>query len=277
MALITISRGSMSGGEALAQCLAKRLNYPILGREVVVDAAARLGVPEETLARKFERSPGLWGRLTSDRRVYVVAVQAALAEHAVEGDLVYHGYAGHLLLKDIRSVLRVRLIAPTAIRVQGVMEKHQLSRDEAVDYIRHVDDDRIRWTKFIYGVDWSDPSLYDMVLNLENASIASACEIVTHAAVQVEYATTPEVRTALKDFVLGCRVRVALAANQQTRGIEVDVRAKDGVVEITGNMPAAGMLTHASSRAEDEIFRTARGVEGVKQVLLSIDKYDAYH
>ena len=68
MAIITISRGSMSGGEALAKRLADRLRYPILGREILVEAATKAGVSEEELTQKFERSPGLWDRMTSSRR-----------------------------------------------------------------------------------------------------------------------------------------------------------------------------------------------------------------
>jgi len=267
----------MSGGEALANCLAESLQYPILGREVAVEAASKLGVPEETLARKFERSPSLWGRLTGDRKVYVSAVQASLAEAAAGGDLVYHGYAGHMLLKEVPNVLRVRLIAPLEARVNAVMERHQLNRDESLEYIRNVDEDRIRWTKLIYGVDWSDPSLYDMVLSLETMTIATACQIVLHAVRQPEYATTDEIRQKIRDFHLACQARVALMSNAQTRGLDLEVTASGGGIEVTGQVPAAEMLTHTSRRTEEEILRTIQTVEGVQKVHLDVHRFDAYH
>ena len=99
MAIITVSRGSMSGGVEFAECLAQRLHYRCLSREVLVQAAEKIGVPEEMLLAKFEKSANLWERLTANRRLYLVAVQAALADACVPGDLVYHGHAGHLLLK----------------------------------------------------------------------------------------------------------------------------------------------------------------------------------
>ncbi len=91
MPLIIISRGSMSGGQALAECLAGALGSPCVGREIVVEAAARLGVPQQLLSEKLEKGPSFWQRLTMERRLYVAAVQAALAEHAARGDLIYHG------------------------------------------------------------------------------------------------------------------------------------------------------------------------------------------
>lgn len=277
MAIITISRGSMSGGEALAQCLAKTLNYPILGREILVEAAAKLGVKEETLVAKFEKSPSLWARLTSERRLYLVAVQAELAERCVEGNLVYHGHAGHLLLKGIPNVLRVRLIAPIEMRIRTVMEKQRLTRKEAEEYIKAVDEERIRWTKFIYGVDWRDPSLYDIIINLEKLSIETACGMIADVVTQKEFEMTEQVKKTLNDFILACRIRNALASDNQTKGMELEVRCNDGVAEISGEMPAPGMLTHTSSKGEQEIRRVVSSVPGVKSVHLNVTSFDAYH
>jgi cytidylate kinase len=277
MAIITISRGSMSGGEALAECLHQRLGYPLLGREVLVEAAAKLGVPEETLTQKFEKSPGLWSRLTESRRLYLVAIQAAIAERAASGDLIYHGHAGHMLLQGVPNVLRVRLIAPMEMRIRTVMERQGLTREAAVDYIETVDAERVRWSKFIYGVDWTDPGLYDLVLNLEKMSLETACSVVAQVILRPEFETTEALKPLLKDFLLACRVKLALASNPQTRYAEMEVRSQGGVVEIVGEMPSAVMLTHATSRDEEEILRTARAVPGVKEVRLSIRKFDAYH
>ena len=88
-----------------AQCLAARLHCACLAREVLVQAAERIGVPEETLLAKFEKSAGVWERLTANRRLYVIAVQSALADACASGALVYHGHAGHLLLRGISHVL----------------------------------------------------------------------------------------------------------------------------------------------------------------------------
>jgi len=267
----------MSGGQALAECLAQELGYPCIGREVVIEAAHKLGVSEDVLSKKFEKSPGLWARLTSDRRLYVIAVQAALAEHAVTGELVYHGHAGHLLLKGLSCLLRVRLIAPLEMRVRAVMERQHLSHDAAVQYIQAVDDERIRWTKFIYGVDWRDPSLYDLVINLENISIRTACKVVQACIMQPEYQVTDAVRQQLQDFLLACRVKVALASNPQTRGVECEVTASEGVVDIAATLPSGALLTRTTLRAENEIRETVMKVEGVKGIRLSIREYDAYH
>jgi cytidylate kinase len=260
----------MSGGEALAKCLAERLESPLLGREILVEAAADLGVSEDMLTQKVWKGPGIWDRLSSDRRLYIVGVQAALAEHALGGDLVYHGHAGHLLLRSIPRVLRVRLIAPLASRVKALMESRQMSEAAAADYIEHVDAERVRWTKFIYGEDWSNPAIYDAVINLEKISLATACDLLAEASRRPEFAVDAGTREALADFLLSCKVKVALAVAVETRAIDFEVTARDGTVQVSGEMPTAGILIQTIAHGNAEVTRIAESVPGVKKVVLNI-------
>ena len=277
MPIITISRGSMSGGTELAECVATNLNIPCVGREILISAAAKLGVPEEILSRKMEKGPGLWDRLTLERRIYVVAVQAALAEKIDTGNLVYHGLAGHLLLRDVPAVLRLRLIAPLPARIRTVMERQRISSEAAEQYIKEVDENRLRWTRFMYDVDLRDPQIYDMMINLEKMSISSACNVVKEALKEPEFRITDSVRAQLADFSLACRVKVALATNPASRGLDLEVTATNGHIQIAGEVPQPIMLTHASSRWEEELTEIARNIQGVRTVQLNIRPFDAYH
>jgi cytidylate kinase len=263
MPLITISRGSMSGGKDLAECISASLGCPCVGREILIDAASKLGVPQQVLARKMEKGPGLWDRLTLERRIYVIAVQAALAEQIVSGNLVYHGLAGHMLLRGLPAVLRIRLIAPLEARIQTVMERQKLSRQTAEHYI--------------YDVDVRDSRLYDLVVNLEGMTISTACNAVLEIVKQPEFEINESVRVRLADFALGCRVKVALATHPASRGLDLEVTTKRGVVSVVGEVPQPIMLTHASSRWEQELTQIAGSVEGVQRVELSIRAFDAYH
>ncbi len=212
MAIITISRGTMSGGSDLALCLAGTLGYPSLSREVLVDAAAMLGVSEETLHEKIMKEVGFWERFSDDRRLYVIALQSALAEQCLNGNLIYHGHAGHLLLKGVPCVLRVRLIAPLEVRIEKLMKRDNISHEAALNFINTQDKNRVEWCRFVYDVDWSDPSGYDMVLNLEHITIPEACGILSAAAALPEFAITDQIRKKLLDFAVKCRVKLALAA-----------------------------------------------------------------
>ncbi len=277
MPIITISRGTMSGGKALAECLAGALGSPCIAREVLVEGARKLGVSEESLRDKMERSPGLWERLTTERRTYLLATQTALAEYAARGDVVYHGLAGHLLLREVPEVLRVRLIAPVEVRTRALMEQRGITREEAQRFIAEIDQHRARWTRLMYEADIDDPRLYDVVLNLEKTSINSACAVVVWMARQREFVVTDAARARLADFAVGCRVRLALATNPASRGLDLLVSAHDGVVTLGGEVPKPDMLTHASDRWMAEVRKVVEKVAGVRRVVVDVHVVSAYH
>lgn len=271
MAIISISRGTMSGGRAMAECLAESLHYPLVAREVVQGAASDLGVSEADLSRGMERTPRLWKRLSSERRLYVAAVQAALAERVVGGDMIYHGRAGQVLLAGLPGVLRVRLIAPIDARVQMLMQAEGMDAASAEQYIRHVDGVRARWVKMMYGEDIEDPALYNMVINLKTLSITAACAIVTRAAERPDFAVTDEIKAKLLDFRLACRVKLALARADETRALDLQIEGRGGVVEVSGAAPAL-----KSGRMGDQIVEIAHSVEGVEEVRLKVEWFDPY-
>lgn len=276
MSIVTISRGTMSGGAALAECAARALGSPCLAREVLVSAATALGVSEQFLKERMERAPGLWERLGAERRTYALAVKAALAEHVSSGNAVYHGLAGHLLLRDIPQVLRLRLIAPPESRVHALMEQRGMTEDAAERFIAEVDQHRAQWTRFMYDADIEDPRLYDVVINLDKTSIDSACALVVTMARRPEFAIDDAARAGLADFALACRVRLALAIQPASRGLEMDVTARSGVVTLSGQVPKPNMLTHASDRWAGELRKVAEEVPGVKEVLLDVNLVSAY-
>jgi cytidylate kinase len=255
MSVITISRGSFSGGKILAECLSQSLGYRCVDREVIVERAAAHGVSQEELRDALQKPPTFLERLRHKKYLYLVLIQAALTEEVRTGKAVYHGNAGHLLLKGGPHILRVRIIAPLEFRLKMAQDRLKLSRAEALDYIARMDQDRRKWTHYLYGVDWSDPSNYDIVLNLESMDISQACETVSVLARQRCFEFTPGCQAAMDDLALASRVRVELALNDATSHLEVEVTAKEGVVRIGGSV--------SNVRDVTEVRRIAAAVPGV--------------
>jgi cytidylate kinase len=271
MSIITIQRGTKSGGEALAKCLGEQLGYPVLGREVLQDAAAQLGVPAEDVGEKMEEKPGRFGRKPLITKLYVAAVKAALAEHAGDGNLVYHGLAGGLLLRRVPGVLRVRLIAPVEFRVQALIDSHGMDDEAAEAYIQEVDEARAVWVRNVYGEENTDPSLYDMVLNLGSFSVPEACEVVFAAASRPEFEMTPERLAELEDFRLGSLVQLALLEDLGTQTLDLEATVSRGVATVAGEAP---MLN--TGEVGNRITEIVTSVPGVKEVHLAIEWFDPY-
>ena len=265
MPVITISRGSLSGGQELAERVAKRLGYRCISREVLLEAAAKYGVPEPKLSELFEKKPSFWEWLTRSRERYVVLIQAAMCEFAHEDKLVYHGQAGQQLLSGIQHVVKVRLIAPLDRRVKTAMQQHGLSHEAALKHIQHIDDERYHRMRDLFDLDWRDPVLYDLVLNLEQLTLDSASELVVAIAQRPEFQPTSASTKALEDLTVASRVKAALAVHPSTGDLPLEVAADGGVVRLTGIVTAID-----DGRLEDELREIAAATAGVRSVVVDI-------
>jgi len=259
MAIITISRGSFSGGKMLAECLAAQLQYRCIDRDVIVERAAAQGVSHQELLDALLKPPGFLDRLRHKKYLYLALIQSALIEEVRQGSVVYHGNAGHLLLAEAGPALRIRVIAPPEFRVQMCRERLKLSESEARAYIAKVDEERRSWTRYLYGVDSQDPALYDLVVNLERTSVTEACSLVAHMArEQTCFNFGPECQAAMDNLARASQVKVALALDRQTDHLECSITADGAKVRIKGRINNLNLV--------DDIRRVAGAVPGVEEV-----------
>ena len=234
MAVITISRGSFSGGKMLAECLADTLGYRCIDRDVIVEKAAAYGVTQEELRDTLDKPPSFLDRFKHRKYIYLTLIQAALMEEVRAGNAIYHGNAGHFLLRGVSHVLKTRIIAPMEFRQAMVQDRLKLGPSEALAYIQRMDQDRAKWTLYLYGVNCGNPDQYDLVVNLEHMDIREACEVIAATAKQKCFEETPESQTAMEDLALASRVRASLIADPKTAQVEVDIAVHAGGVTLKG-------------------------------------------
>ncbi len=258
MPIITISRGSFSGGKMLAEGLAERLSYRCIDREEIIQKAAQWGVSQEDLRAAIEKPPSFLGQSQHTKYIYLAFIQAALTEEVKGGNAIYHGLAGHLLLGAGPHVLRTRIIAPMDFRIARVQERLGYDRKQAAAYIERMDEDRRKWTQFLYGVDWRDASLYDLVLNLDQMSLEEACDAICAVARLKCFASTPETQRAIDDLARASRVKANLAMDPATSDHQFVVTARAGSVSVKGDIVSPGLAKKIA-----EIARQAPGVTEV--------------
>ena len=104
MQIICISRGTLVGGKAFAERLAQNLGYSCLSREDLIEAAIKEGIQVGKIETAMVKGRGFSERLALEREHYLAFTRAYLCEHALKGQLVYHGRTGHLLLPGISHV-----------------------------------------------------------------------------------------------------------------------------------------------------------------------------
>lgn len=259
MAIITISRGSFSGGLRVAESVADKLGYRCLSREELVKAAAtRYGVKEEKLSEAINEVPGIWVRWSMERLRYITCLRAALVREVSLNNVVYHGHGGHLLLWDVPTMLRVRIIANMELRIKFAMERNGLTREKAIDYIRSEDEKRSKWTRFLYQQDWSDPSSYDLVVNIETLDFDDICEILAVTAKLDRFKANPDTQKVVNDLMLTTEVEAILAMQHNLDDSGVKVKADNGIITLSGMMDWEDKA--------DKIKKIVMGVPGVSGV-----------
>jgi hypothetical protein len=148
-------------------------------------------------------------------------------------------------------------------RIRAAMNQFGFLEDEAEKYIKKVDKERVKWTRFLYGKDWTSPDLYDIVFNLRGMDLDLICELAQHAANQPQFRATAESVKALRDLTIASKVRAALAGTAGVRLSEIEVKADSGSVVVFGRARSQELL--------DAIVGAAEKVAGVDKVESRLD------
>lgn len=219
MAIITISRGSYSMGKAVAEQVAACLGYTVVSRDLLLDASTRYQVPEIKLIRAIHDAPGILERLSHSRQAYLAYIRAALTDRVCGGNVVYHGLAGHLLLKGIPGVLKVRITADLERRVENEMQREGISAQTAREIILKDDQQRRGWTQSLHGADPWDSNLYDLVVRIGVLTVADAVSFICEAARSEGFRVTEKNLQPMKDLALACRVKAELVEEFPAVGV----------------------------------------------------------
>ena len=222
MAIITLSRGSYSMGKLVAEKVAEALNYNIVSREVLLDASQHFNIPEIKLEKAIHDAPGILGRYSHKKQEYVAYIRSALLGKVKSDNIIYHGLAGHLLLKGIDHVLKVRITANMETRVAYVMERDKMSPKDARALIVADDKQRRKWTHDLYGEDPWNSALYDLTVCIDKLSIDDAVQFICQAAKSDGFITTNKSLQKAKDLYVACHVKAELVHDFPEVGVTCD-------------------------------------------------------
>jgi hypothetical protein len=255
MAIITISRGSYSKGKEVAEKVAARLGYQCLSRELILDASDRYHIPEIKLIKAIHDAPSILERLGHSRLPFVAYYQSALTRRVQKDKVVYHGLAGHLLLKGVPHVLKVRIIADLADRVLNEMEREGIPKQEAESLIVRDDQERRKWTQSLYGLDPWDSSLYDLLLHIHKLTVDDAVNFICQAAGLEQFRTTRKSQQKMNDLALASQLKAALIDDYPG----IAVRSDSGNIVIYTR--ADDRLAH---KLEEKAKSLSQEIEGIK-------------
>ena len=267
MPIITISRGSYSKGKEVAEKIARTLGYECISREILLEASEYFNIPEFKLTRALHDAPSILDRFTYGKERYLAYISAAFLEKVHRGNVVYHGLAGHFLLRGVSHVLKVRILAEMEERVKYVMKNEHSSRNDAITRINRDDKERRKWSLKLFGVDTWNPNLYDMVLHVHKLNVDNVVDIICSTARLEQFQSTSESQRFLEDLLLASRVKAKLVHDYPM----VRTLATDGVVTVDARFNVT-----EKPELEEVIREMALEVSGVKEVRMHTLPVTAY-
>jgi cytidylate kinase len=257
MSIITISRGSYTKGKEIAEKVAKKIGYECIARETIIEASKEFNIPAVKLERALHDAPSTLEEFTYGKEKFIAYYQVAFLEHLLKDNVVYHGLAGHFLLKGVSHVLKVRIIADMADRIKWEMEREKILEKKAARLLKNDDEERRKWSQHIYGIDTNDSSLYDLVIHIRKISVDDAVDIICRTIGLDQFKTTQASQEVFQEMLVAARVKVAILDCAP----DAEVYVKKGVVSIK-----TSATEYQEEVLAENIKKSALDVSGVKEV-----------
>ena len=200
---VTVSRQYGAGGLRVARALADALGFRLVDREIVEEAARRIGVDPEVAAGRDERVPAIVEELgmtlaaasppfgvappppmahSLDDRALAEATGLVIVSLAEAGDYVILGRGGQAALARRSDACHLSLVGELRDRARRIARWQEVDEKTAADRCRRVDADRAAYVRRYYGVDIRDPLLYDCVLNTSSLGLDAALDAAVAVA-----------------------------------------------------------------------------------------------
>jgi hypothetical protein len=261
MAVIFVSRGTMSGVHLLMDCLYERTGIRRISREDLEERVNRHGAVAKRILERLDKATSAYEQFSELRWPYLVLMRNALLDEIRRDNVIYHGYSAHLLLPPIRHFVRVRIEAPLDLRVSMTMKRLGCDEKSARDYITEADDYRVKWARFMYGRDIRNTLLYDLTLNLGQMTLEAACGILECIMSEKDFKASSESNAEVERLYLATSVEVALITDPRTQTLEISAAVQDDGIELIG--------PYLEERDLSAVKEVAGGVAGVKNVRYS--------
>lgn len=186
MAIITISREPGAYGEEIAARLAGKLGFMLLDKARLVDYWSEVDPDAASLANIDEWIPLDELDIDSEVEATIRLLPEFIVQLAEEHDLVVIGRGAQGLFRNCPGTLHTKVVASRQFRVRNIQASENMASREARRFSRNLENQRARYLRFLYDLNWADPNLYDLTLRMDRLSIDQAINLVCCAVYEMQ-------------------------------------------------------------------------------------------
>ena len=197
MAVLTISRQFGAGGITLGKMIADKLGYTFADTEIIQEIAKEANVSPQWV-EAFEKEAGTklsrvissmvsqkWiDRILKDERgyldeqIYLDYLVLIIAKMADEDNVVIIGRGSQYILNDHPDAYHILLVDEFDNRVKFLVDRYNMTPRKATQVVTNEDKRRINLYRKLGKVDFDNPNLYHLVLNMNRIDLELAHNLV---------------------------------------------------------------------------------------------------
>jgi cytidylate kinase len=263
MPVIALTQGMGSLAQDIAEALAASLKLKTLQHEVAERVASRMHISKSLINRLRSGQAGMVEGLRADKHALAVYTAAEVLDAAAQGNVVIRGWGATQLLRAVPHIPCIRIMRPFDQRVDWLMK--ELGTDErsiAESEIRRSDQANASRMNDQFGVNWGDPVLFDLVLNVERLSVDTCVDLIRAVLARPEFAETDASRRLLAGMALSAHVRAALNGDAATNAVDIQIESQNGEATLSGIV-----ADDAEKTAAEQVARRVPGVAAVHNQL----------
>jgi hypothetical protein len=186
---LLISREKGAGGSAVGRLAGQRMGWQVFDAELVDAIAQHANVRRELIESLDERAReiieeivrGFLAPQSIDTPGYLASLREVVLTLGHQGNVVLVGRGAQYILPS-QFGLRVRLVAPSELRIRRIASEGGMDLKAARVAIENSDRERARVIRRYYDRDVHDPLNYDLLLNTAELTVEAAAEITVAAA-----------------------------------------------------------------------------------------------
>ncbi len=189
--VITINRELGSGGRTIGALLADRLGVPFYDKALIQGLEKKYDLTAQEIERLKGQKHNWWADFKRSLKIMpsfaapqLIPSKSAIPDFLITDDIfqsekeilkgiaadescVIAGRSGFYVLRDHPNHLSILIQAGMESRISRLMERRNISREEAKKIIKEVDNSRERYVKKYTGTSRYNTRNYDIVFNVD--------------------------------------------------------------------------------------------------------------
>jgi cytidylate kinase len=265
MPIVLISSDAIGSEQQIAKAIAEKLQYRLLGPEILPEIAAKKAIPTDKPPAALLNTPSMWRPGQSRSWVQHLAyIETEVLERLKSDRIVCWGLAAHLYVRGVSHALKVRLLTDTEKRAAVMAEKRGISLQRSKRIIENARSKRKQWSEAAFSQNELEPSMYDLVINLDQIDPDEAVSTIAGAVGYRKFQPMTYSMRSLAEIALAARVKAKLLESLT----DIRVEARDATVVVTSKA-----LKRERQKKAARIKELAGAVEGVEFVEVHLINY----